>query len=59
MYYSHRELGRGSWDVLSLILDINKWGSAKTTVPFFAASLVWPLVVHWWTSAKHDVLYEH
>jgi hypothetical protein len=51
-YYSRRELGRASSDVLSLILD--KWDSAKTTVPFFARS-----PGHWWSSLKHDVLEQH
>ena len=52
VYYSHRESGRASHDVLSLILD--KWDSAKTTIPYFARS-----PGHWWTSLKHDVLEQH
>ena len=51
-YYDHRELGRSSDDVLSLILD--KWDSAKTTVPYFARS-----PGHWWSSLKHNVLEQH
>lgn len=51
-YYEHRELGRASGDVLSLILD--KWDSAKTTVPSFARS-----PGHWWSSLKHNVLEQH
>jgi len=51
-YYERRELGRASCDTLSLILD--KWDSAKTTVPYFARS-----PGHWWSSLKHDVLEQH
>ena len=51
-YYERRELGRASCDAISLILD--KWDSAKTTVPYFARS-----PGHWWSSLKHDVLEQH
>lgn len=51
-YYSHRELGRTFPDVLSIILD--KWDSAKTTIPYFARS-----PGHWWSSVKHEVLEQH
>ena len=51
-YYARRELGRASEEALSLILD--KWDSAKTTVPYFARS-----PGHWWSSLKHDVLEQH
>ena len=52
VYYSRRELGRTFPDKLSLILD--KWDSAKTTVPYFARS-----PGHWWSSLKHNVLEQH
>jgi hypothetical protein len=51
-YYRHRELGRNSSNVLSLILD--KWDSNKTTVPYFARS-----PGHWWSALKHEVLEQH
>ena len=49
VYYSRRERGRTFPDTLSLILD--KWDSAKTTVPYFARS-----PGHWWSALKHNVL---
>lgn len=51
-YYKRAEQGRSGESCLSFILD--KWDSAKTTVPFFARH-----PGAWWSDVKHNVLEMH
>ena len=51
-YYARAGMGRDSTtSCVSMIID--KWDSAKTTVPYFARSMTW------WKEAKHNVLEQH
>ena len=51
-YYERAEMGRDpTKSTVSMIID--KWDSAKTTVPYFARSMTW------WKDAKHNVLEQH
>ena len=51
-YYARAEDGKDpTKSVLSMIID--KWDSAKTSVPYFARSMTW------WQTVKHDILEQH